>query len=675
MYRKREQEVAKWPYLRRNLHIIFYEPSSKRARIYTIISSLVVLLFLIVFMLDTMPQYRVKDYWPRVAAIINLATAIFFGVEWLLRFYSFRNPYKYLIQPMALIDLLGIIPAFISYKDSIENHSFGHLKWLRALQVLRVLKVLRLTQYSVELYVTLRTLRRSLSQILVVMLVVAIVLITACFFMFFAENDSLDVPNVRWLRKNRGVVETSPFQNVFYCLYWGFVTVTTVGYGDLTPVSPWGQVVACITMIMGVFTIVFPTSIISTNFANEWDAFNKAQKLHQNRILQYNTDIRKQELTKIWRDANRSYRDINSGDNGNGTDGNEPQPDHDAEIPETPMIPDHGRRFRGDFDDIESLHEKTPVYMPRGTKMEPFEYERIIALTKKVESDLGIPAVNMTDVNYSSQINQHLVVNSMHSKLYNDAYGYLCQRMLMRLMTYKDFESVDDVASFLKLEPHEHRGPGPADIEKRELSVLEYRLLSFIYEKVDLKMNHTSRSPGAFSHSPTAEHSHLFRRRHGARHRTQRMESSPNIGEPSESKRWPSRMSPKGVKSSFGSAYKRFALPRTSTQQTVHDFMTLSLADDELAPRRPSKRGHGSKSTSHIKPSDISSPIPLLSSRSSSEFIDTRPTSPASPTQRVEVEPRDGGSLTTGRPAPPSPSVAIFIEPESADMSTESDPI
>ncbi|KAJ1670594.1 hypothetical protein GGF38_001415, partial [Coemansia sp. RSA 25] len=266
LYRKREQKIANWPFIRRYLHITFYEPSSMRARIYMGFSTLVVLLFLIVFMIDTFPQYRIREQWRDIAANVNLATALFFAVEWVLRFYSFPRPYRYIFQPLTIIDLLGIVPAFIYYTQSGQN-SFGHAKWLRALQVLRVLRVLRLAEYSVEMYVTVRTLRKSLFQILVVMMIIVLFLLTACFLLFYAENDSLDVANVRWLRKNHGVVEPSPYQNVFFCLYWGFVTVTTVGYGDYTPVSPWGQVIACFTMIIGVFTIVFPTSIISNNFA------------------------------------------------------------------------------------------------------------------------------------------------------------------------------------------------------------------------------------------------------------------------------------------------------------------------------------------------------------------------------------------------------------------------
>ncbi|KAI8325079.1 voltage-gated potassium channel [Martensiomyces pterosporus] len=665
-----------------------------RAHIYTGISSAMVLLFLIVFMLDTMPQYRVKKHWPEIAAAINLATAVFFAVEWVLRFYSFRKPYRYLIQPLTLIDLLGVVPAFVSYNPN-ENTSFGHVKWLRALQVLRVLRVLRLTQYSVELYVTLRTIRKSLAQILVVMLVIVITLLTACFFMFFAENDSLDVANVQWLRKNHGVVEASPFQNIFYCLYWGFVTVTTVGYGDLTPVSPWGQVVACVTMVMGVFTIVFPTSIISTNFANEWDAFHKAQKLHENRILQHDTDNRKHELVKIWRDANQSYHDTgDGGDNGNsegGSGGGSGDVDHasgplEALYPETAgdarstvMHHDSGRTnsqshrllFQEFHDDTKSTPDDELPYMPHSTKMAPFEYQRIMSVAKKVEKDLGIPSVTLSEVSSTSEINQNLVVNAMHSKLYNDAYGCLCERMLMRLMEHGDFDAVDEVASFLQFTSKDAHHLRITEREKKKLSVLEYRLLGFIYEKVSLKINHPSGHLGHNALSPTGHHkhghlaSHLNLHQHGE-------SSTPNVDEAS---RRPGGGFRHHVRSRLGKAYSRLTFSRTTSRQSIQGYMSLSLANDKIGSGQPAPPRQRPRVARGSQLGNISRPMPLARSNSD-EFIDTPPRTPtpaAKPTKEYQKSAGEAADQTR-RLASHSSSVAIDVASSSADMSTESDP-
>ncbi|KAJ2768822.1 hypothetical protein IWQ57_003372, partial [Coemansia nantahalensis] len=73
-------------------------------------STMVLLLFLIVFMIDTMPQYRIRADWRRLASLVDLTTASVFAVEWVLRFYAFVHPMRYLINPMVLLDALGIIP-------------------------------------------------------------------------------------------------------------------------------------------------------------------------------------------------------------------------------------------------------------------------------------------------------------------------------------------------------------------------------------------------------------------------------------------------------------------------------------------------------------------------------------------------------------------------------------
>ncbi|ORX70822.1 voltage-gated potassium channel [Linderina pennispora] len=462
-----------------------------------VFSSMLLLLFLIVFMLDTMPQYRLKPHWPRIAENINMGTAVYFGVEWLLRFYAFQNPKRYLLEPLSLIDLLSVVPAYASYDTSLGT-SFGRAKWLRALQILRILRIMRVAEYSVELYVIVRTLKKSLTQILIVMLVIAIVLLTACFLMFFSENDTLDVGSGQWMRKNRGVVEVSPFQNVFYCLYWGFVTVTTVGYGDLTPVSPWGQVVACLTMVMGVFTVVFPTSIISTNFANEWEAFHKAQKLHQKSLLRRDTENRRLQLARIWSDANRDYdamltEAIHANVARSDPELNKKTPSLDQ--PNDASAPDIGLRqaTRVDFSQpaLQNLPAEPPQFGWRQHKMAPFEYHEMMKVIEKVEKDLGIPKMDMNEIEESSEINQKLLINAIHSKLYNDAYSLLCERLLFCLSEFRRFESSEDLAGYLQNLDigHGHPANSPPMSRKKKMTSLEYKLMSFVFEKVSLRID------------------------------------------------------------------------------------------------------------------------------------------------------------------------------------------
>ncbi|KAJ2725967.1 hypothetical protein GGI07_000895 [Coemansia sp. Benny D115] len=616
LYRKRERQIARWSPMRRYLHILFYEPSSMRARVYIGISTAVVLLFLIVFMIDTLPQYRIMAHWRRVARSVNLATALFFAIEWTLRFYSFQKPMMYLIQPLTILDMLGIIPGFVYFTNDNANF-LGRAKWLRALQVLRVLRVLRLTEYSVELYVTIRTLKKSLLQILVVMTIIVILLLTACFLMFFAENDSLDIERVQWLRKNHGVSEPSPFQNVFFCLYWGFVTITTVGYGDYTPVSPWGQVIASVTMFMGVFTIVFPTSIISNNFASEWDAFRKAQKIHEHRVLQYEYEKKRRDLVRVWSYANKSY---DGADNSNkpNTYSSPPQPSTPSNFSgeqERASTADKGTPDEIDGPECNSpprahdlemaasapeLAEGT-THMPRSSKMAPFEYDRMINIAKKVEENLGIPGVSIEEVNTDSKVNQSLVVNAMYSKLYNDAFSTLCERMLMRLLEHTHLESIDELACFLQNGPQKEAASGNWPHEKK-LTMLEYKLLDFTYgnvsTKVDTSFNLHSDHTQFKDYNNDDSHNQPINTSH---------RSSLNIVSQGAQA---AKTAKDCVKSRLSHAYSHLPLSREPSHQSVHNYMSATINRD-TSSKIPSKLRFRLQSARKRHQKDIGSPVPM----------------------------------------------------------------
>ncbi|KAJ2735668.1 hypothetical protein IW152_001445 [Coemansia sp. BCRC 34962] len=646
---------------------------------------MVVLLFLIVFMIDTFPQYRVRSRWRRIAANVNLSTAIFFALEWILRFYSFPRPSRFMFQPLTLVDLLGIVPGFLYYSHSNEN-SFGYAKWLRALQVLRVLRVLRLAEYSVEIYVMVRTLRKSLLQIMIVMMIIVLFLLTACFLLFYAENDSLDVANVRWLRKNHGVVEPSPFQNVFFCLYWGLVTVTTVGYGDYTPVSPWGQVIACFTMIIGVFTIVFPTSIISNTFANEWRAFHRAQKLREQRNLHREYEHKRHDLTRVWQYANQDYEapggtlrsagDTQSeelGIPGASQTGHEHllhQPHHHHKQAELP--------FGGDA--VSSSDEDSP-YEPRSAKMAPFEYNRIRHITEKVEKDLGIPGLSLDQVDTSSEVNQNLVVNAMYTKLYNDAYGTLCERMLLRLAEQNGLGSVDDVAQFLHSRPSHGQAAKDWPSEKR-LSMLEYKLLCFVYEKASLRpgtfiSTHARHAP-ADPHSRVMEHAHTPPQWHGhGKHKGlgtfptfdhSTTFSSPNLV--AAAKESPSKTMRRRLKSKLSKAYGNLPMTREPTNQSVHSYVSSAIAHESPeTPRRSESSRLYLNAGCRGRSRDTSRPMPLQ--RTVSEDLVATP-SPPPQTPVVPVGSGSGSHL--GSTSPPAIAVRILSSPGEQSSPSSSPP-
>jgi len=99
--------------------------------------------------------------------------------------------------------------------------------------------------------------------------------------MYFLERGQIDEEKQVWFRMNpnSGQLEISPFQSIIHAFYWSIVTLTTTGYGDVTPYSAWGKVLAAATMICGILVIAMPTSIIGSNFVAEWTLHQRAQFL------------------------------------------------------------------------------------------------------------------------------------------------------------------------------------------------------------------------------------------------------------------------------------------------------------------------------------------------------------------------------------------------------------
>ncbi|KAJ2888353.1 hypothetical protein FB639_000698 [Coemansia asiatica] len=517
-------------------------------------------------------------------------------------------------------------------------------------------------------------------------MVIVILLLTACFLMFFAENDSLDTEKVQWLRKNHGVTEVSPFQNVFFCFYWGFVTITTVGYGDYTPASPWGQVIACITMFMGVFTIVFPTSIISNNFSSEWEAFHKAQKIHEQRMLQQEYQNKKQDLERVWNYANRSYDSVSgraqshspdidnqrvfsqktslhsnhSADNNLNNDSSDATnyandrsgiPAEDIQSSNDNMNNNsnnynssdnisngngNGGRPRTSFGNHSSLAREMGLVSQQhyhhhhhfgrtGNKMAPFEYNRMIDITKKVEESLGIPGVSLDQINTDSEVNQNLVVNAMYSKLYNDAFGNLCERMLARLIEHYRYSSVDQIAQSLE-KTWQNNDSFDAGPHGKKLTMLEFKLLCFVFERLSqskypipdiqpddciakkLSGQEQGKEQEQEKEQQHIHHHHLPKLGNDVVS-LEKTRSSPNLV--NYGRNAGGNTTRQRIKSKIAHAYHHLPMSREQSVQSVHDFISSTIAQENKSKHSSKLRFHLHPHASKVRKEDIGSPMPL----------------------------------------------------------------
>ena len=180
---------------------------------------------------------------------------IFFTLEYIARVVSVRKPTHYIFSFYGIIDLLSTIPLYLSFLFVGSNY----LLIVRALRLLRVFRILKLTKYVGESNKLSKALLHSRAKILIFLFVVVIISIIAGTLMYLIEG------------------EESGFTSIPRSVYWAIVTLTTVGYGDISPATPLGQLIASVIMIMGYGIIAVPTGIVSAEYAK-----NDPSEIHVN---------------------------------------------------------------------------------------------------------------------------------------------------------------------------------------------------------------------------------------------------------------------------------------------------------------------------------------------------------------------------------------------------------
>ena len=179
---------------------------------------------------------------------------VVFTVEYILRFWSVvdKEPFesgwkvrwKYVISGAAIIDLLAILPAYINF--------FVHID-LRFLRILRLLRLLKLTRYFISLQILLRVIEREKGSFQAVIFILLIMIVMAAAGIYVVE----------------GSVQPEVFSSIPASMWWAVVTLTTVGYGDVTPITPLGRFLGALITILGVGLAALPAGILANGLANE----------------------------------------------------------------------------------------------------------------------------------------------------------------------------------------------------------------------------------------------------------------------------------------------------------------------------------------------------------------------------------------------------------------------
>lgn len=229
--------------LRQKIHIIIYGTNTVAGRLFDLILLALILLSVILVMLETVKGFDAKYHNYLVA--LEWIITVFFTIEYALRIITLKKPKTYIFSFYGIIDLIAILPMYLSF-FIVGSNVFSVI---RALRLLRLFKILNHPQFSNQSTHLRDSIIASRGRILV--------------FMYFMLISCIIIGSVMYVVEG----ESAGFTSIPVSIYWCIVTLTTVGFGDITPITPLGQFIASFVMIMGYGVIAVPTGIVTAEIA------------------------------------------------------------------------------------------------------------------------------------------------------------------------------------------------------------------------------------------------------------------------------------------------------------------------------------------------------------------------------------------------------------------------
>lgn len=221
------------------LYEIIFETDTRQGKIFDMVLLFVILISIALVMLESVKSIN-QNYHGVLKFSEWVITAIF-TVEYILRIIIVRKPFRYVFSFYGIIDFLSVIPTYLS----LIFVGYQSLVVIRVLRLLRVFRILKLTRYTQAGRTLARAMWASREKISIFIFFVIVLVVIVGTVMYLVEG------------------EEHGFTSIPRSIYWAIVTLTTVGYGDISPVTALGQFLASIVMIMGYAIIAVPTGIVT----------------------------------------------------------------------------------------------------------------------------------------------------------------------------------------------------------------------------------------------------------------------------------------------------------------------------------------------------------------------------------------------------------------------------
>ncbi len=232
---------------------IIFEAETTDARLFDLILLWAIVVSVFVIMLSSVQTISVKT--AEVLHVFEWFFTILFSIEYFLRIYLSSSAKKYVLSFWGIIDLISTIPTYLSLFITGSKY----LLIIRVLRLLRVFRIMRLTRYSKEATSLGKALRASSAKITVFLGFILIIVVLIGTAMYIIEGAST----------NYELSSDNQFSSIPASIYWAVVTITTVGYGDITPQTILGKFLSSALMILGYAIITVPTGIVTVEFAEQ----------------------------------------------------------------------------------------------------------------------------------------------------------------------------------------------------------------------------------------------------------------------------------------------------------------------------------------------------------------------------------------------------------------------
>ena len=214
-----------------------------------------IILNVIALILETIPE--IKESLGLILKQFEIISVMIFSIEYVLRIYvsslthpsssKLKSAFKFIFSFYGLIDLLAITPFYLPFVTKID------LRFLRILRLLRFLRIFKINRYNNSLSLILSVIKEKKSELAMTGFVAFLILFIASFLMYYVEGES----------------QPDKFPNILSCFWWAIATLTTVGYGDVYPITGLGKFLSGIIAVLGIGLVALPTGLVSAGFMDK----------------------------------------------------------------------------------------------------------------------------------------------------------------------------------------------------------------------------------------------------------------------------------------------------------------------------------------------------------------------------------------------------------------------